>query len=37
MLTGRSMEVFRGWAPAGELGMERYRAAVGGLLQQLAW
>ncbi|MGH3226721.1 MAG: hypothetical protein ACRDPY_49935 [Streptosporangiaceae bacterium] len=37
MLTGCSTEVFRGWGLAGELGIERYRAAVGGLLQQLAW
>jgi hypothetical protein len=36
-LTGHSKEVFRGWGLAEELGIERYRAAVGRLWQQLAW
>ena len=36
-LTGHSKEVFRGWRLAEELGIERYRAAVGRLWQQLAW
>jgi hypothetical protein len=36
-LTGHSEEAFRGWGLAGELGIERYRSAVGGLWQQLAW
>jgi omega-hydroxy-beta-dihydromenaquinone-9 sulfotransferase len=35
-LTGHS-KVFRGWGLAEELGIERYRAAVGRLWQQLAW
>ena len=36
-LTGHSDEAFRGWGLAEELGIERYRAAVGRLWQQLAW
>jgi omega-hydroxy-beta-dihydromenaquinone-9 sulfotransferase len=36
-LTGHSYEAFRGWGLAEELGIERYRAAVGRLWQQLAW
>ena len=36
-LTGRSYEAFRGWGLAGELGAERYGAALGQLWQQLAW
>ena len=36
-LTGHSKEAFRGWGLAEELGIERYRAAVGRLWQQLAW
>jgi hypothetical protein len=36
-LTGRSEEAFRGWGLAEELGVERYRAAIGRLWQQLAW
>jgi omega-hydroxy-beta-dihydromenaquinone-9 sulfotransferase len=36
-LTGHSYEAFRGWGLAEELGIERYRAAVGRLWQQLTW
>ena len=36
-LTGHSHEAFRGWGLAEELGIERYRAAVGRLWQQLTW
>src|SRR5215469_9313712 len=36
-LTGHSKEAFRGWGLAEELGIERYRAAVGRLWQQLTW
>jgi hypothetical protein len=36
-LPGRSEEMFRGRGLAGELGIERYRAAVGRLWQQLTW
>jgi omega-hydroxy-beta-dihydromenaquinone-9 sulfotransferase len=36
-LTGHSDEAFRGWGLAEELGIERYRAAVSRLWQQLAW
>ncbi len=36
-LTGHSDEAFRGLGLAEELGLERYRAAVGRLWQQLAW
>lgn len=36
-LTGHSRDTFRGWGLAEELGVERYRLAVGRLWQQLAW
>jgi omega-hydroxy-beta-dihydromenaquinone-9 sulfotransferase len=36
-LTGHSDDAFRGWGLAEERGIERYRAAVSRLWQQLAW
>ena len=36
-LTGHSDEAFRGWGLAEELGIERYRVAVGRLWDKLAW